>query len=503
MGIKQLRKEEKGSGLVLTLMVLLVLSVLGIAIGTLTIGSYRLSDATRDDTSAYYVAEAGAVAAYDQIQREVLDAYNKNATESAFYNQVSTILTSKNGQSSAKFDQQLGNKPSATILTKKVDAQNYTIYSTGEIAGKERTVTKPLTVKWVEKNTGGGLPAVPANAALLTQRNINILGSGKIEGDIHTNSKALESIKIPGGDKLKDSTLYYPSGVDGENLIKRAWDGEGLQKKIAREKDIDFGMYQELLDQMRTTKYNPNDFKKLPDKTIEKNQNEKYNVQDNGNLFLNNYLLDTYKLDIQDNISFDKMEVGQDKTLNIDPMGGNHTILINHLLIMGGSLNIVGEGTITLVVNDKVSFNNPAKINMSGTTNQLTLIYTGSLRDFNDINKMNGNVVAIGNYSPIIIKNSTINGLFLTDSKEVSLVGNNKDRSSNMMLIAPSKDAAVSMLGSSSINGTVIANTFNLSGDANLTYAPVDTTGFPFGSSGTTTDPKPEDIIDSGTIVED
>ncbi|MGB3159757.1 MAG: PilX N-terminal domain-containing pilus assembly protein [Carnobacterium sp.] len=503
MGIKQLRKEEKGSGLVLTLMVLLVLSVLGIAIGTLTIGSYRLSDATRDDTSAYYVAEAGAVAAYDQIQREVLDAYNKNATESAFYNEVSTLLTKKNGQSNVDFDQQLGNKPSATIRTKKVDAQNYTIYSTGEIAGKERTVTKPLTVKWVGKNTGGGLPKLPdGSPALLTQGEINITG-GTLDGNIHTNSKGVGSIKIPGGDKLKDSTLYYPSGVDGENLIKRAWAGNGLQKQVARGKDIDFGMYQELLNQMRAIKYNPNDFKKLPDKTIEKNQNEKYNVQDNGNLFLNNYLLDTYKLEVQDNISFDKMEVGQDKTLNIDPMGGNRTILINHLLIMGGTLNIVGEGTITLVVNDKVSFNNPAKINMSGTTNRLTLIYTGSLRYFNDINKMNGNVITIGNNNPITIKNSTINGLFLTDSKEVSLVGNNKDRPSNMMLIAPSKDAVVSMQGSSSINGTVIANTYNLSGGANLTYAPVDTTGFPFGSSGTVTDPKPEDIINSGTIVED
>ena len=91
-GIKRLREDEKGSGLVLTLMVLLVLSVLGVSIGTLTLGSYRLSASNRDDTSAYYVAEAAAVAAYDEIQRSVLSAYQSNATEGSFYNQVSFIV---------------------------------------------------------------------------------------------------------------------------------------------------------------------------------------------------------------------------------------------------------------------------------------------------------------------------------------------------------------------------------------------------------------------------
>ena len=159
MGIKHLREDEKGSGLVLTLMVLLVLSVLGVSIGTLTIGSYRLSDANRDDTSAYYVAEAGAVAAYEEIQSEVLSAYENNATEGSFYNNVSTIVTSQNGQSSVDFGEQFGTEPTATIRTEKTsgaDPEIYTIYSTGNVDGKERTVTKQVTVEWVEKNTGGG-----------------------------------------------------------------------------------------------------------------------------------------------------------------------------------------------------------------------------------------------------------------------------------------------------------------------------------------------------------
>ena len=151
MGIKHLREDEKGSGLVLTLMVLLVLSVLGVSIGTLTLGSYRLSDANRDDTSAYYVAEAGAVAAYEEIQSQVLSAYESDATEGSFYDHVSTIVTSKNGQSSVDFGEQFGSDPTAKITTAKNDSKNYTITSIGEVDGKKRTVTKQFTVNWVEE----------------------------------------------------------------------------------------------------------------------------------------------------------------------------------------------------------------------------------------------------------------------------------------------------------------------------------------------------------------
>lgn len=147
MGIKYLR-EENGSGLVLTLMVLLVLSVLGISIGTLTIGSYRLGAANRDGTSAYYVAEAGAVAAYEAIQSDVLNAYAEYKTEESFYERVSTIMTSKNGPAGVTFRDQFGSTPTATIkidpgtTTVPEGSRKYTISSTGEVNGKKRTVTK-------------------------------------------------------------------------------------------------------------------------------------------------------------------------------------------------------------------------------------------------------------------------------------------------------------------------------------------------------------------------
>jgi len=505
MGIKHLREDEKGSGLVLTLMVLLVLSVLGVSIGTLAIGSYRLSDANRDDTSAYYVAEAGAVAAYDKIQSDVLRAYENNATSGSFYNNVSTIVTSQNGQSAVVFGAQFGSKPTATIKTAQKDSTTYTITSTGEVDGKKRTVIKELTVSWVEKNTGsGGLPILPANAMLLTQGSIKLSG-GTLKGDIYTDSTNNGGFTIDGWPDLRSNTVFHSDKIKAEDLLKYPKDYVNFPKMVAKDNSVDgdsyFQEYNNLLNKLEVLSENVTGFKELTDKTIEHDNSNSYKVQDNGSLFLNSWMLDTYNLEVTENIEFDEVIVGSGKTLTIDPMGGNHTILIEDLSVMSGSLNIVGEGTITMIVTGKMAFNHTSYINNPGTSDQLMLIYTGPTPNFNSITKMNAHVAVLGNKGPVNINGSTINGVFLTDNQNVNNTGYNGAGASNMMLIAPNGNVTLS---NAAINGTVIAERFEMANDgANLTYAAIDTTGFPFGSSGgTATDPDPEDIIISGAIIE-
>ena len=505
MRIKHLREDEKGSGLVLTLMVLLVLSVLGVSIGALTLGSYRLSDANRDDTSAYYVAEAGAVAAYEEIQSEVLGAYESDATESSFYDHVSTIVTSKNGQSSVDFGEQFGSDPTAKITTAKNDSKNYTLTSIGEVDGKKRTVTKQFTVTWVNKNTGGGggLPTLPANAALLSQGKIKISG-GTIQGDIYTNSTQNGGFTIDGWPNLKSNTLFYSNTISAERLLKYPKDYVNFPKLVAKGNAWDsnsyFQDYTSVLKNATILSENTAGFKKLPDKTIEYDKWNAYKLLDNGNLFLNNWMLDTYKLDVSDNISFNDIIVGSGKTLTIDPMGGNHTILVDDLSVMSGSLNIVGEGTITMVVTGKMAFNHTSYINNPGTSDQLVFIYKGPTPNFNDITKMNAHVIVLGNKGPLNINGSTINGVVLTDNQNVNHTGYNGQGSSNMMLIAPNGNVTLS---NAAINGTVIAEKFEMANDgASLKYAAINTTGFSFGSTAPAADPEPEDIINSEPIIE-
>lgn len=495
MGMKHLREDEKGSGLVLTLMVLLVLSVLGISIGTLTIGSYRLSDANRDDTSAYYVAEAGAVAAYEKIQKEVLSAYVNNATEGSFYNNVSTIVTSQNGQSSVDFGSQFGSKPSATIRTEKTagtDPQVYAIYSTGNVDGKERTVTKQITVEWFEKNTGGGgLPTPAANGALFTQGKVDI-SNGTLQGDIYTNSVVPKSFQISGNPTFTAATLFYSNKIKAEELlVYPSWYGaqNKLPKLETRDEEWDFGAYRELLNQVSA----PNLTEKLPVKKIGTHM-----VQDeNGNLNITNYQAKDYELKLESDVYIPKITSNSNRSFTINTSGADRTILVDTLEV-GGDIHVTGAGTLTIVVKNSFTIKTGGiSINEGSTPSKLTLVYLGNSKlDLENIKQINGHMIVKS--ADVKAKNTSTNGVFLTGGSSVELSGGNPD--SNMMLLAP--NAAVSLTGSYSIKGTVIAKTFEMEGGTSLKYAAVDPTGFPFGSTEVVADPDPEDIISSGTVIE-
>lgn len=487
MGIKHLR-EENGSGLVLTLMVLLVLSVLGISIGTLTIGSYRLGAANRDATSAYYVAEAGAVTAYEAIQSDVLNAYAEYKTEESFYERVSTIMSSKNGPAGVKFRDQFGSTPTATIkidpktTTVPEDPRKYTISSTGEVNGKKRTVTKEFTVNWIEKNTGGGsgLPALPANAALITQENIKITG-GTITDNIYTNSTTNKGFEI-GNEwpNLRSSTLFYSNKIKAEELLEypknytnfpsleakdNVWDGNNYLQNFQGYKDLLVGI-------------------KAPDI----NQLVKKSDLNISNKF---------PLNLDSDVYFEKIESNSNADISINTNGKDRIIVVDTLDV-GGKLKVTGDGKLTIYITDKFQINQNGRfINEEGSLSQLTFVYLGEgAFHLDNNNKINGHMIVKN--ANVKVGSVAINGVFLIGSKSVQLTGGNA--SSNMMLIAP--NAAVTLKEGYSIQGTVIANQFDMNGGASLTYRAVDTTGFPFGSSAPAVDPKPEDIISAGPIIE-
>lgn len=490
MGIKHLREDEKGSGLVLTLMVLLVLSVLGVSIGTLTLGSYRLSDAKRDDTSAYYVAEAGAVAAYEEIQSQVLGVYKSSATEDDFYTRIASLVSNQPSTSPVKFEPQFGSTPTATIATAQKDSKTYTISSTGEVDGKKRTVTKQFTVAWVGKNTGGGgLPALPANAALLTQGKIEI-SNGTLQGDLYINSVEPKSFQISGNPTFTSATLFYSNKVaDPEELLDYPSWYNKLPKLEVKDEDLDFETYPGLLNQISA----PNINEKLAVKKMGTHM-----VQDeDGNVKVTNYQAVGYELKLESDVYIPEMKSNSNRSFSIDTGGANRTILVD-ALDLGGDIHVEGEGTLTIVVTNSFNINNGGiSFNEDGTPSKITIVYLGNSElNFGEIKQINGNMIVKN--ADVKTNNTIINGVFLTGGNSVQLTGGGAG--SNMMLIAP--NAAVSLTGSYSINGAVIAKTFEMGGGTSLSYQSIDTTGFPFGSTTPAADPDPEDIISSEPIIE-
>lgn len=86
---QEISQNEQGSALVYTLMVLLLLSLLGLSVGMVTVGSYKLSDSNRDYTSAYYIAEAGANQVKSDFTEKVNTIYESSPiTKDVFISKV-------------------------------------------------------------------------------------------------------------------------------------------------------------------------------------------------------------------------------------------------------------------------------------------------------------------------------------------------------------------------------------------------------------------------------
>lgn len=165
--------SEEGSGLVLSLMVLLVLSVLGASLGAITISSLKLGTISRDSNSAYYIAEAGANRAYEEFKKEILQKYKDSETEQIYFDKIETSEKSYGADS---FEKQFGVQPEAKVkifptspFEKREAEREFTIQSIGEIDGKKRIVEKKVLIKWVEKPTEIEDLDIPDNTVAITK----------------------------------------------------------------------------------------------------------------------------------------------------------------------------------------------------------------------------------------------------------------------------------------------------------------------------------------------
>lgn len=71
--------NEKGSALIFTLMVILILTILGVAILEVSLSEYKISAAYTNSVSANYAAEAGLDAVKGEFNKSLLDALSNGA----------------------------------------------------------------------------------------------------------------------------------------------------------------------------------------------------------------------------------------------------------------------------------------------------------------------------------------------------------------------------------------------------------------------------------------
>lgn len=189
-------KNEEGSGLILALMTLMVLAVLGASLGTITIGSHRLSSVNRDSTSAYYIAEAGANQAFEEIKGYVYDAHESTSGQSSFFNRVDELANPYfGGQSINDFSSQFGDSPESVVTLSRVNENgvtvSYELSSLGRVDGREREVIKAFDVTYVSESVNDIVPEAPQDVAIISEGEVDIKPNAEINGEIRVSSEAV------------------------------------------------------------------------------------------------------------------------------------------------------------------------------------------------------------------------------------------------------------------------------------------------------------------------
>lgn len=479
---KNISENEQGSALVYTLMVLLLLSLLGMSVGMVTVGSYKLSDSNRDYTSAYYIAEAGATTISKKIEQEVTSIYDTSQTEAQFYSRIKASVD-QNDKTLTDFQTTDINDSTAhvVIIPNQNNQSEFTIKSTGKVGKRERTVEQTLTINWIEKNSGNGIPVLPELATLIMNGNIEIK-NGTFQGGIYTNAQSKGAFKVEGWPTFTNATLHHLNKIPSEQLLiypkQFGIENRMPTLKVVSEK-FNMSGYRDLIEQI----------------------NEKWkNKTPTSTLNLTRLWNGPFDYLVNQDVSFQKIEVKLNDSFTVNTNGKDITIFVNELVLQVPRIVIIGTGKVTFVVKNTLDIQGAVKVNAKGDRNQFNLIYLGEsqavLSEWGN-SEINGNLIFTR--SSLSANSTLIRGVVFVGGNNVSLHGG-REVNSEVLLIAP--NGKVNLSGSYSIKGNVVGESFEMSGGTNLAYKKIDSSNFPFALENSSSDPDISDLFISTPIIE-
>ncbi|HCW73887.1 MAG TPA: hypothetical protein DHM90_08930, partial [Clostridiaceae bacterium] len=146
--------NQKGFTLVLVLMILLVVSVIGMSLLTVTASNFKFSANERDFQSVYYIAEAGLNYELNDLEGEVVDIYDNSDTAAAFFSQLESHFSSPTLLNS--FQETFGKNPEARVTVTLIEnisenERKYAITSEGTIGNRIRSAETEIVFQWISK----------------------------------------------------------------------------------------------------------------------------------------------------------------------------------------------------------------------------------------------------------------------------------------------------------------------------------------------------------------
>ena len=275
---------------------------------------------------------------------------------------------------------------------------------------------------------------------IFSEGDITLQGSSKIIGDAGTNSTRDKSVRFD-----------WSTFIDGD-----LWIGPHSEwSKVATSPKADVGEHasKKIRQLTREKKFAPPAYRDSP--ALEPKGNLYAGYQDTGDAIID-------KSGAYSNIS-----VTKDLVVNIGDEDLN--ITAETLSVSGDGqiiLNRSGSGHVNLFVTDSLELSGSGKINSKGNYDSINLYYSGNspLR-FGGNTRANMSLYA--QTADISLSDSAqMTGSIVTGAKDISLSGNSQLNPGEIYAL----NAALSLSGSSRIQGVTVSDTLSLSGTSQIEY---------------------------------
>lgn len=457
------KNNEQGIALTMVVFILTVVTILGLSIITLSMNNVKMSSGERSSQASYYIAESGINYKMDEIYKE-LDAINKEASAEVFFQHVEEQLKLNEIDMYTDFEKSFNNQPKAEVKVVKVKKSNanssndrdYKIISKGVIGNRSRTAEKKFSVDFTQ-NSSVNLP----NTALFVNKNIDLLGGAYIDGATGINSSSQGAIRLDGGAKITGDIFVGPNAKD-DIIDKPAY--MNIPNKIVKLNEIKT-FHMPVFPEYPT-------YPMISDAQFIKNQWNKYEVIKKGSIYINNWMVNNFTLDMKENLQLDKIIVDQDYTLNINIGNSNRSMVINEMNMPQGKINIIGTGKLTIFVKNNITLGGGAEINspknpqsVKEKIKQLDIYYKGTNLTMSGAQKIYGSLFA-ERANITMTGGSGFQGSIVTGGTEVNINGGTN--ALTQIFYAP--NAAVNLSGGGKIVGSIVANSFTGTGGGFVKY---------------------------------
>ncbi|MFJ7735049.1 pilus assembly PilX N-terminal domain-containing protein [Lysinibacillus sp. NPDC097287] len=452
---KSYSKNENGNTLIITLFVLVLITILGLSLVTMTTNTLKVSTNERTDQAVFYIAEAGLVerkasltieinnaysAAVDEYKKQLIENSKKDPSEQeviSFKNIFKPILlanVSLAGATYNNFEKHFSKEPKAEVTIEQEEQDTkmiYTITSTGilgDLDTASRVITQKVSVDLNSASFDGNTSK--GNYAVYARNKIEYAYHGIKDSVVGNIASATYDHVISPGPQIP--LIHDP--VNFDTLLNTKY-----------REQLDFP-----IDDFKNASYYPNDSDLIANNSlIENGEWEKFN---NKTLLLSNNLkLSTFSIN------------NGGITFNID-VGDSDKILYVNKLKLNGHINIRGAGKLTIFVEDSMEFNN-TYLNQNASPNKLEIYYAGNSK----LNITNNTFLNTNMY----MKQADIHyqggggfsgSLYSNGVGKITLTGGTFNESVNFIV----PNYSFKMAGGSTVKGFIICDNLYLEGGASI-----------------------------------